>query len=213
MRCLRAVILSGLLAWAGGADAADFGMGEELPYRLAGTLSTGDAAMAMIEMPGGKYRTVRIGDTFEDGIVEKITDEQVIIAVSAGKQWVLRLSGGLVEPLAIADETALYETTLTRFTDFGALQRKIDRAQSKHGSGQPLELGAALRAALGLPKQARVLAVDQTPIRSPEQLAKVLADILEKEHGVLVSVGGVKGIEQVYLSPTGDPTPVPASLE
>lgn len=201
-------IVAGLLAWSSAP-----GLAAELPYRLAGILGSDQAWIALIEFPGGAYRLLRVGDQLEEGEVVAIAEDRLVIGLQNGEQRVVRMSGGEPAPLMPDEDTIRYKTTLTWFVDQPKLQRRIAKAREKLDAGKPAEFRAMLMAALRLPSHARIVAAGQTSIHSPQQLQSVLQETLDAGEGVLLSVAGVPGTEQLYLAPRPVAAPATVSQE
>jgi hypothetical protein len=67
------------------------------------------------------------------------------------------------------------------------------------------DLRRQLNAALGLPSEARIVALGETPIASPAALAEGLAQALERGEVPRLTVEGGAGVDEIYVLPEGVP--------
>ncbi len=182
--------------------------GDELPYvRIAGIIGPADGMMALIELPTGKYRVVRKGDSLGDGEVLEIAPQWLRVRFPAGER-VLRLSttgeGSAAGPGVSNREIS--PEVLQQLEQLASTQAPADKRGGNLAAGsQPLaedgseEFTARLNAIIQLPEGARITAVDDKQVTSPETALRYLVSGLKKGEIPHLFLAGTPGLDEVYL--------------
>jgi hypothetical protein len=192
------------------------------PYRLAGIVAGGPGvAIALIELPDGRQRAYRAGDTLDGGTVREITAASVRIGLP-DEDLILRLRGSPhVAPNAPpatdegnagadAEEHALelqaaagaVRTLPLAPSDAERLLAAAGRADSAAGGDAPgADAGTVLRGVLELDADAVIVAVDGAPAASAAAALQALAAGLALGDPIPIEVSSAAGVQTLLLSP------------
>lgn len=198
----RLAIVATLLASAALAAA-------QPDYRLAGTIATGaDRWIALIELPGGGQRTVRVNDRLGAGTVVAIADRRVRIAFPEGERE-LRLggSGRAVAARAPIAADGLQVNTIYADERLIASLRAAEQAAAAGSDAGTVQL--ELNRLLGLPPEARVIRVRTPgsaapPATAGAALLRSMHTRLARGHFVQLFLGGTAA-DEIYVMPPQRP--------
>ena len=221
--CIVGVIVA--LAVTGRAVAA------QADYRLAGILATGSGeSIALIELSDGRQRLFRIGDAVGDGKVREITavgvrielaEEDLILRLRGNPQLVASALGAPIDDeraqsddeAAQSDgEAARDERHNVRNQQLGASEAAgllaAARRASKPGPGaQPLSpesLREQLDSLLEVPEGGQIVAVNDVPVQTPEEVIHALAARLGETSSVRLTVSGAGALGTIVLTPDSE---------
>ena len=198
----------------------------ETNYRLAGIVAAGsDSFMAVIELPDGRQQLFRAGDVLGNGKIREITSTGARIEL-AGRELVLSLRGNpklvaearvettpiddnvdLDEAAAIADNMDLEQNSRRQQLFFPETVRMLTSMQ---GASQPQPgatpppaeaLHEQLNHLLEVPASARIVAVDQVNVSTPQETIEALIRRLNEGGVTRLAVSGAGALETVYLTP------------
>jgi hypothetical protein len=216
LACLGLLLL-GVLSVAQGAVAKQSG------YRLAGVLAAGDSYLGFLELPDGDQMLVRLGSPVNGGQVVRFDARSLIIRFPDGVV-VLSLEGSRnPAPVAIpASQNVVVSGdeqghVIRREVDVDELQAGLEDADRVARSAAPRTSGAAPSAQqavtkriaplLDLPADARVIAVNETRIRSADAALKLVETTLAQGMPARLNLETPSGMKRVYLMPARPPTP------
>lgn len=177
-------------------------------YRLAGTISTGgDRWIALIELPGGGQRTVRVNDRLGAGTVVAIADRRVRIAFPEGERE-LRLGGSgraVAAQRPIATDNLQVNTIYADERLIASLRAAEQAAAGSDAGTVQLELNRLL----GLPPEARVLRVrtpgsSAPPATAGAALLRSMHTRLARGQFVQLFLGGTAA-DEIYVMPPQRP--------
>ncbi len=213
------IMLSALSLITGLAGASDF-LGR---YRLAGIMAVGDDFLALLEIGEQEQVLVRQGSEVGEGRVVLVDRERVRIEFpdrllefsleGAGESRVVPAALGVVTETSDAPGALVREVDTERLRQSLAATGAEDRAAA---SGRPArrpsassELAVRLAPVLNLPMDARVVAVNEQPVRSvDEALALIDADLASGSVARLnlAAAPGEDAETRVYLRPRREVT-------
>jgi len=201
------IAILGLLTFAAAAAP-------ETNYRLAGIIGAGsESLIAVIELPDGRQQLFRTGDVLGNGKVREITSTGARVEL-AGRELLLSLRGNpklvaeaRVEAAPIDDNVDLEQNSRRQQLFFPDTVRMLTSMQ---GASQP-QPGATPPAAealheqlnhlLEVPASARIVAVDQVNVNTPQEAIEALIRRLNEGGVTRLAVSGAGALETVYLTP------------
>jgi len=214
-RCIAAAIL--MLSSLASASAA------ETNYRLAGTVGTaGAGAVAVIELPDGRQRLFREGDALGDGRIREITAAGVRVELEH-EDLLLRLRGKPILVASARDEVASpAEETESASADDGSegegegernqqlaapeVTRLLTSARDA-SQARPVEQSQAaetlrgqLNESLEIPADARITAVDQVSVSTPQEAIEALASRLDRGGSARLTVSTAGTVQTIVLT-------------
>jgi hypothetical protein len=187
----------------------------ETSYRLAGIIAAGsESFIAVIELPDGRQQLFRTGDALGNGKIREITSTGARIEL-AGRELLLSLRGNprlvaeaQVEAAApIDDNVDLEQNSRTQqliFPDTVRMLTPMQRAsQPQPGATPPAAdtLREEINHILEVPASARIVAVDQVNVNTPQETIEALIRRLNQGGVTRLAVSGVGALETVYLTP------------
>jgi hypothetical protein len=200
------------------ADAPD--------YRLAGIVSVGpERLLAVIEMPDGRQGLFRTGDALGDGHIRDITRSDVRVEMR-GQNFLLSLRGNprlsAAAPVHTEDENVpdyqtntdpkvlnqplFYEDTVRLLTSLPRLGgtasaggAAADQGTDKNGNTDAHSPG--LNELLGVPQGARIVAVDGTPVHSPQEIIDKVVPALNLGRAVRLNLADAGQLQVIYVTP------------
>jgi len=186
----------------------------ETNYRLAGIIAAGsESLIAVIELPDGRQQLFRTGDVLGNGKIRKITSTGARIEL-AGRELLLSLRGNpklvaeaRVEAAPIDDNVDLEQNSRRQQLLFPDTVRMLTSMQGA-SQPQPLAPPAAadtlreqLNHLLEIPTGARIVAVDQVNVNTPQETIEALIRRLNEGGVTRLAVSGAGTLETVYLTP------------
>ena len=196
-----------LLVTAVGAVASDTS-----PYRFAGSIITSDNGrrLAFVETPDGAQHLLRKGDSIDGGTVTEITRNTVRLQFK-NEELVLTLAG--------TGKTDYQLPTEFRPEDYyaGAMVQPVDgykldelrRLSSSADETESTDRAKKVLNRLGLPKTARIMAINDSAVESPAEALKQMAQSIQTndngEGGMqfVISIADVSGNKRVYVMAQG----------
>ena len=186
----------------------------ETSYRLAGIIAAGsESVIAVIELPDGRQQLFRTGDVLGNGKISEITSTGAHIDV-AGRQLLLSLRANpklvaeaRVEATPIDDNVDLEQNSRRQQLFFPDTVRMLTSMQ---GASQPQPgatpppaeaLHEQLNHLLEVPASARIVAVDQVNVNTPQEAIEALIRRLNEGGVTRLAVSGAGALETVYLTP------------
>jgi hypothetical protein len=167
----------------------------ELP-RLAGIIDLGDGhRLAVMEAAEGLQRIAAPGETIGAIQVVEVEDQWVRVRLPGGERT-LRLDWATSdgsEPPPLPPPPAVGTRSITR--DLVSELRRLASA-----GGTETDLNAALQ----LPPEARITAIEGQATGSVAQVVATLLAAVEKQVWPRISVNGTPGMSEVYLVPQQD---------
>jgi len=203
-----AAILLPSLAAAGGTDR----------YRLAGVVAVGPDYLGILELPGGDQLLVRKGSVVEGGGRVVLLDAtRLRIAFPGRPPLDIALDGSgapaqVPVALGVVGEQSDQGHVMIRSVDPDAFDAAVKRSTVPAGQppataakGKDPALEAALRLApiLNLPPNSRVVAVNEQPVRSADQVIKTIQQTLDKGMPPRLNLVNADGEFRVYLKAAG----------
>jgi hypothetical protein len=220
---IHSVLTCLLLLFAGAtelASAADADRG----YRLAGVMVAGDGYLGFLELPQGEQVLVRLGSVvdgggkvvafdarslrirFPDGVVELSLE-------GSGKPLVV---GAAPQVVVSGDEQG---HTIRRTVDVAGLQEGLqddtgapNAAKSRAGGPPPdpqRTVTQRFSPLLDLPADARVVAINETPVTSASTAISTVESTLAKGMPARLNLETPEGMKRVYLMPARTPGGTP----
>jgi len=213
-RCAIAAIL--MLAGLASATAV------ETNYRLAGIVAaTGKGAVALIELPDGRQRLFREGDTLGDGRIREITAAGVRVELGH-EDLLLRLRGNPILVASAGDETASAEgdeeaaaapddegegetehnqqLSASEITSLLTSAREASQARPPAQPQSSEALRKQLNESLEISSDARVTAVDQVSVSTPQEAIEALASRLDQGGSAQLTVSNAGGVQTITLT-------------
>ena len=221
LRCLRTlvvVLVTAPLGLSFAAPASPKPADGAAGYRLAGVISVGQDRIGFLEVPAGGQVLVRLGSVVNGGKVTVFSDREVRI-VFPTRTVVLELQGGDGKS---ADEAALGVVvgeedngqTLVRQVDADNMVAALkslrqDTATTSGTAARPdaaADLGRRFASIAHLPPNARVVAVNDEPVKSAAQAIAEVEKTLAKGQGTTLNLETSPGQppDRVYLVPKRD---------
>jgi hypothetical protein len=220
-RAARALIVA-ILGVAGGALA-------DAPpdYRLAGIVAVGqEHLLAVIEMPDGKQALFRTGDALGSGRIRDITPTDVRVEMN-GQDLLLSLRGNpklsaavpvaeappeeetLVEvpseDITTRNQPLFYDDTVRLLKTVAATEASPTGATAAAPGGEngavPQPLAARLNELLGVPPGAQIVAVDESPVGTPQDVIDKIVPLLGTARPVRLRVTGAGDLQTIVISP------------
>jgi hypothetical protein len=195
----------------------------ETNYRLAGIVgAAGEGALALIELPGGRQRLFREGDTLGDGRIREITAAGVRVELGHD-DLLLRLRGKPIlvasardQAAAAADETEPasadaesevahegernQQLSTSEVTRLLASARNADPARAVAQSDSAETLSGQLNETLELPTDAHITAVDQLDVSTPQEAIEALASRLDQSGSARLTISAEGTVETIVLT-------------
>jgi hypothetical protein len=185
-------------------------------YRLAGTVQAGTETLGFLELPDGGQVLIRKGSTVAGGgRVVALTGSSVRIQFS-DKAVVLELDG-LNRPAAgpgakqVVVEGSDEDSIMVREIDVAAMDKALDAASAAKASAgnakKPdvaADIGQRFAPIVGLPPNARVLAVNEQPVKSAAAAIAEVEKTLAQGLPVRLNLQGTDRDTRVYLMPKRD---------
>ena len=216
-RCAIAAIL--MLAGLASATAV------ETNYRLAGIVAaTGKGAVALIELPDGRQRLFREGDRLGDGRIREITAAGVRVELGH-EDLLLRLRGNPILVASADDETASAEgdeeaaaapddeedavegetehnqqLSASEITSLLTSAREASQARPPAQPQSSEALRKQLNESLEISSDARVTAVDQVSVSTPQEAIEALASRLDQGGSAQLTVSNAGGVQTITLT-------------
>jgi hypothetical protein len=210
LRCLALLLLSAV-AVAQAAPPAHQG------YRLSGVMAAGDSYLGFLELPDGAQVLVRLGSVVDGGKVVRFDARSMRIRFPDS---IVELSlEGSGKPAAVAARTSQDVVVsgeeqghvIRREVDVGELQAGLDEADRAARSATPRKSVPAPSAQqavtqriaplVDLPADARVVAVNETQVRSADAALKLVETTLAQGRPVRLNLETPSGVKRVYLMP------------
>jgi hypothetical protein len=199
---------------------------DEPDYRLAGIVTVGtERLLAVIEMPDGRQGLFRTGDALGEGRIRDITRSDVRIEMH-GQNFLLSLRGNprlsAAAPIRIEDEDVSDSETNTDptvrnqplfYEDTVRLLTSVERSggtanaggatagQGTDKSGNTDTLSPGLNELLGVPQGARIVAVDGSPVHSPQEIIDKVVPLLNLGRAVRLNLADADQLEVIYVTP------------
>ncbi len=177
---------------------------EEAPYRLAGIITSDDGSgLALIEIPGGEQQLLRAGEAIDDGWVADITADTVRLAFPE-REVVLHLAGtgNPVSNLPTVYRREDYTGGASRAVDTGKLGA-ISRLAGSTDTTDSNKLAMKVLTYLGLPAEARIMAVNDQKVESSAEAVQQMAANIDAKGAsgfqFVVSIADVSGNKRVYI--------------
>lgn len=186
-------------------------------YRLSGVMAAGDSFLGFLELPDGDQVLVRLGSVVDGGKVEQFDARSLRIRFPDG---VVELSlQGSGKPAPVAARTAREVVVsgeeqghvIRREVDVGELQAGLDEANRAARSATPRQSVPAPSAQqaitqriaplVDLPADARVVAVNETQVRSADAALKLMETTLAQGRPARLNLETPSGVQRVYLVP------------
>jgi len=186
-------------------------------YRLAGVMLVGSDRIGFLEVPAGGQVLVRLGSDVDGGKVTVFNDRELRIAFP-GRSVVLELSGGATP----ANAGALGVVTgqddnghvMVRQVDTKRMSEALEQSKPAAGSAAAKVAGADAQAEVGrrfatvagLPVNARVVAVNDRPVRSASTAIAAVEKSLAQGMPATLNLESPPGgpPNRVYLLPKQD---------
>lgn len=201
-------------------------------YRLAGIVAAGSgSAIALIELPDGRQRFFRTGDSLGSGTIREITPAAVRVEL-AQEHLLLRLrgaptlltdsraeassegdapSGDAVQPdevVSSGDEAGGTEEQTVNDLQLGASEAEglvsAARRASDPGPGEtplsPESLREQLDSLLEVPSGAQIVAVDDVPVQTPQEVIRALVARLHESSTARLSVNGAGALRTIVVN-------------
>lgn len=163
-----------MLAWVLGLYVVWAASGE---YRLSGIVRLdGGERLAVIQRPQGNHQIYRADDEVDGNRLLEIGDRWVRIRFPDGEHR-LFLSGGEAIETSPGPEVSVPTVSSVEVTP-ELVSRLDDVASPRDRAGDANTARRALNATLGLPANARLVAVDHEPVGPTEQMTERLAGML-----------------------------------
>jgi hypothetical protein len=186
----------------------------ETSYRLAGIIAAGsESFIAVIELPDGRQQLFRTGDALGNGKIREITSTHARIEL-AGRELLLSLRANpklvaeaRVEATPIDDNVDLEQNSRRQqlfFPDTVRMLTSMQRAsQPQPGATPPAAetLREQINHVLEVPPTARIVAVDQVNVNTPQETIEALIRRLNEGGVTPLAVSGAGALETVYLTP------------
>ncbi len=206
MKIIRILIGILVLQVVGIAAAAD------TPYRLAGSIVTSDPGkrLALIETADGAQLLLRKGDSIDGGTVVEITQDTVRLRFESD-ELVLKLAGN---GKPVPSQPSVY-----RREDFagGGIPQPVDTGKldaiaqlaSSADANDSNKLAEKVLTHLGLPAQARIMAINDQAVESPAEAVRQMAANIDAKAGgdpglqFVISIADVSGNKRVYVMAQG----------
>ena len=216
LACLGLLLL-GVLSVAQGAAAKQSG------YRLAGVMAAGDSYLGFLELPDGGQLLVRLGSPVNGGQVVRFDARSLRIRFPDGIVELSLEGSGKPAPVAAPASRDVVVSgeeqghVIRREVDVGELQAGLDDADRAARSAAPRTSGPAPSAQqavtqriaplVDLPADARVVAVNETRIRSADAALKLVETTLGQGMPVRLNLETPSGVKRVYLMPARPQAP------
>jgi hypothetical protein len=186
----------------------------ETNYRLAGIIGAGsESLVAVIELPDGRQQLFRTGDVLGNGEIREITSTHARIEL-AGQELLLSLRGNprlvaeaRVEATPVDDDVDLEQNSRRQQLLFPDTVRMLTSMQ-RASQSQPLATPPAaetlreqINHVLEIPAIARIVAVDQVNVNTPQETIEALIRRLDEGGVTRLAVSGAGTLETVYLTP------------
>jgi hypothetical protein len=192
MRLLLSVIAVALLSCVATA---------ENDLRLAGTVSYGNGQwLAMVELPSGGQKLVRVNEPLAGGTVVAIADRVVRIRLPAGEKIYVLEGGKTIASWAVAERPAGAPIIASREIAPAFLQA-LDQVELRFGKSEPQVLHAELNKLLGIPPSSRVRAVNQSRMKNDAQLIAAIRREARAHNAVHLFLDNSPQLTEVYLLP------------
>lgn len=209
---LRALVLALTLA---ALPSAALLAGTADGYRLAGIIAVADDYLAVLELPGGEQVLVRRGSVVEGAGRVVLLDAERLRLALPDHTLDLALDRSLNDPVVPAGLGVVQD----QLDDGNVLIRRVDPeafgesvARSSHAAKPPgtkakardptVEAGRRLAPILNLPPDSRLVAVNESPVRSAGQAIALIERSLADGVSPRLNITGAGGESRVYLSPT-----------
>ena len=206
---------------------------DEPDYRLAGIVSVGpERLLAVIEMPDGRQGLFRTGDALGDGHIRDITRGDVRVEMH-GQDFLLSLRGNprlsAAAPVPTEDENVpdyetntdpkvlnqplFYEDTVRLLTSLprtaGMASAGGAAEKSTDGNGNVDTHSPGLNELLGVPQGARIVAVDGSPVHSPQEIIDKVVPLLNLGRAVRLNLQDAGELQVIYVTPVQEEKVVP----
>jgi len=172
----------------------------ERPYRVAGIIDLGDGhRLTVIELPAGKHRLLREGEAVGDVRVLEISAQWVRLQFPEGERR-LRLMGLEGEGPRAMPATSPSPAPSVRRVSRATMER-LDELVSTMDAGGVGGVAAEFNNLLQLPDHARIVAVNEGTMVSPEGTVRSVRDALANGETTRLSVAGAPGLARLYVMP------------
>lgn len=221
--------LVAFIAWtvAGlGCSSSASADSESQGYRLAGILAVGHDYVAILELPDGGQMLVREGSELADGggRVSRVGPDGLVLSLGSLELELSLDDSGRISALStglgVITEQSDQENVFVRQVDPHRLSDSLESSAKKLGSESPSRKGNALNAGtelairlapiLNLPRNSRVIAVNEEPVGSVDKALTLIDQQLAENTVVRLNLEAAGGdIEtRVYIMAEQVP-PVP----
>jgi hypothetical protein len=185
-------------------------------YRLAGVMAVGPEYLGILQLPDGGQMLVRKGSVLEGGARVLLLDAtRARIALPGKKPFDIALdgSGGLPEvskAQGVVQEQSDHHRALIRRVDPDAFRAAAKLSVASAGMAAPVgaktsdpTLETALRLApiLNLPPNSRIVAVNEQPVRSAEQVIRTIQKTLDQGMPPRLNLANNGREYRVYIKP------------
>lgn len=192
---------------------------EQKGYRLAGVMLAGDSYVGFLELPQGQQMLVRLGSVVDDGKVVAFDAKSLRIRFPDGLVELSLEGSGKPQVVVSADSVVVsgdeQGRVIRREVDVGGLRQELDEAQQAANAPRTRSGGPAPDAErtitqrfaplLDLPADARVVAVNETPVTSASAAINTVQDTLARGMPARLNLDTPDGTKRVYLMPATTP--------
>jgi len=167
--------------------------------------------LAIIETGAGECSVISRNEAFGSGVVAKITAQGIEIRYSDHSEF-LPLQGGAFITTEQTDPGHNPETPRT--TTKSVSREEVVAALAQAENNLSAKKNLSVNALVGLPKAAKISAVNFTATSTQQEAGRLLREELEKGNIPKITVTGVPGLSEIYLTPDTPykPPPLPDYL-
>ena len=170
-------------------------------FRLSGTMSYGEGQwLAMVELPSGEQRLVKVSEPLAGGTVVAIGDRVVRVRFADGEKVYVLENGRTIATWAAAQVPA--DAPIIASREIGAdFLKALDEVERQFGKSGPNVVRAELNKVLGIPPTSRVKAVNQFPMQSDTQVIATVRREARARNAVHLFLEDSPQLTEVYLLP------------
>ena len=170
-------------------------------FRLAGTMSYGQGQwLAMVELPSGQQRLVKVNEPLAGGTVVAIGDRVVRVRFADGDKVYVLENGKTIATWAAVQAPA--DAPIIASREIGAdFLKALDEVERRFAKAEPRVLRAELHKVLGIPPTSRVKAVNQFPMQSDAQVIGTVRRAARARYSVHLFLDDSPQLTEVYLLP------------
>jgi hypothetical protein len=211
--------LACLLLFFAGATGLAVAADANRSYRLAGVMVAGDGYLGFLELPQGEQVLVRLGSAVDGGTVVAFDAKSLRIRFPDGVVELSLEGSGKPQVVAAAPQVVLsgdeQGRTIRRTVDVAGLQEGLQggagapNATKSRAGGPPPDpqrtVTQRFSPLLDLPADARVVAVNETPVTSASTAISTVESTLARGMPARLNLETPEGIKRVYLMPARTP--------